>query len=159
MVERDPPLEHGAVICGEADDVTERMNELQEVAGIDHVLCWTRLSGLSDELVTGNMGACATRREDLAADVVAVIREIGGRRPSRVSHSMEPQQRERRNDSRAEVRTSARHRLGSSPLPFAELIRHFITTDGPQIPAVLVAQVGRVRVPGPEFPFADLERP
>ena len=42
MVERDLLLEHGAVICGEADDVTERMNELQEVTGIDHVLCWTR---------------------------------------------------------------------------------------------------------------------
>ena len=28
MVERHPLLEHGAVICGQADYVTERMNEM-----------------------------------------------------------------------------------------------------------------------------------
>ncbi len=55
VVQWDSLLEHGAVICGEADYVTERMHELQSVTGIDHVLCWTRLGGLSDELVTGNM--------------------------------------------------------------------------------------------------------
>ena len=50
-----PLLSHGAVFCGEADHVTERLDELEGITGIDHVLCWTRLGGLSDDLVTAHM--------------------------------------------------------------------------------------------------------
>jgi len=55
VVEWQTLLDHGAVICGEADFVTEQLAELKEVTGIDHLLCWTRLGGLSDELILGHM--------------------------------------------------------------------------------------------------------
>lgn len=55
VVEWETLLDHGAVFCGETDFVTERLSELESITGIDHVLCWTRLGGLSDELVTGHM--------------------------------------------------------------------------------------------------------
>jgi natural product biosynthesis luciferase-like monooxygenase protein len=55
VVEWDQLLSHGAVVCGEADYVTERVAEIRDEVGIDHLLCWTRLGGLSDDLVTANM--------------------------------------------------------------------------------------------------------
>jgi natural product biosynthesis luciferase-like monooxygenase protein len=48
-------VSHGAVFCGEVDHVTARLSELEEITGIDHVLCWTRLGGLADDLVTAHM--------------------------------------------------------------------------------------------------------
>jgi natural product biosynthesis luciferase-like monooxygenase protein len=48
-------LDHGAVFCGEADFVTEKLAELEQVTGIDHVLGWTRLGGLSEDLITAHM--------------------------------------------------------------------------------------------------------
>jgi hypothetical protein len=55
VVEWDTLLSHGAVICGEQDYVTEKLHEMQEITGIDHLLGWTRLGGLSDDLVTAHM--------------------------------------------------------------------------------------------------------
>jgi natural product biosynthesis luciferase-like monooxygenase protein len=55
VVEWGTLLSHGAVICGEADFVTEKLHELKEVTGIDHLLGWTRLGGLADDLVAGHM--------------------------------------------------------------------------------------------------------
>jgi natural product biosynthesis luciferase-like monooxygenase protein len=55
VVEWDQLLSHGAVVCGETDYVTERVAEIRDVIGIDQLLCWTRLGGLSDELVTAHM--------------------------------------------------------------------------------------------------------
>ena len=54
-VEWDQLVEHGAVICGETDYVNERLAELKEVTGIDHLLGWTRLGGISEEHMTGHM--------------------------------------------------------------------------------------------------------
>ncbi|MCP4037568.1 MAG: LLM class flavin-dependent oxidoreductase [bacterium] len=54
-VEWSTLLEHGAVICGETSYVTEQLRELKETTGIDHLLGWTRLGGLADELVTSHM--------------------------------------------------------------------------------------------------------
>ncbi|MBW1844821.1 MAG: LLM class flavin-dependent oxidoreductase [Deltaproteobacteria bacterium] len=55
VVQWDQLLEHGAVICGETDYVTDRIAELKELTGIDHFLGWTRLGGISDELMLGHM--------------------------------------------------------------------------------------------------------
>jgi natural product biosynthesis luciferase-like monooxygenase protein len=55
VVEWEQLLEHGAVVCGEADYVTERVAEIRDVIGIDHFLCWTRLGGLARERVTAHM--------------------------------------------------------------------------------------------------------
>jgi natural product biosynthesis luciferase-like monooxygenase protein len=55
VVEWDTLLTHGAVICGETDFVSEKLAELKELTGIDHLLGWTRLGGISDELVQGHM--------------------------------------------------------------------------------------------------------
>jgi natural product biosynthesis luciferase-like monooxygenase protein len=55
VVEWDQLLEHGAVICGEADYVAERVTALRDQVGINHLLCWTRLGGLPAECVRGHM--------------------------------------------------------------------------------------------------------
>ena len=55
VVEWEPLIEHGAVICGETPYVIERLQEMKEMTGIDHLLGWTRLGGLSDDLVTSHM--------------------------------------------------------------------------------------------------------
>ncbi|MBW2390664.1 MAG: LLM class flavin-dependent oxidoreductase [Deltaproteobacteria bacterium] len=55
VVEWDTLLSHGAVICGEQDYVTEKLHEMQEITGIDHLLGWTRLGGLADDLVIAHM--------------------------------------------------------------------------------------------------------
>jgi natural product biosynthesis luciferase-like monooxygenase protein len=55
VVEWDQLVDHGAVICGEPDYVGERIAELRDVVGIDHLLCWTRLGGLPTEKVMGHM--------------------------------------------------------------------------------------------------------
>ena len=55
VVEWEQLLEHGAVICGEPDYVGERVAELRDLFGITHLLCWTRLGGLSTAKVTGHM--------------------------------------------------------------------------------------------------------
>lgn len=55
VVEWDQLLEHGAVICGEPDHVAERIAELRDVVGVDHLLCWTRLGGLAPSKVTHHM--------------------------------------------------------------------------------------------------------
>ncbi|MBW2372579.1 MAG: LLM class flavin-dependent oxidoreductase [Deltaproteobacteria bacterium] len=55
VVEWDTLLDHGAVFCGEADFVTGKLAELKEITGVDHVLGWTRLGGLSDQLITAHM--------------------------------------------------------------------------------------------------------
>ncbi|MEE3328503.1 MAG: LLM class flavin-dependent oxidoreductase [Myxococcota bacterium] len=55
VVEWETLVDHGAVICGETDYVTECLAELQEVTGIDHLLSWTRLGGLRDDLVFSHM--------------------------------------------------------------------------------------------------------
>ncbi len=55
VIEWDTLVEHGAVICGDADYVTERIAELEEQFGLTHFLCWTRLGGLAPELVTAHM--------------------------------------------------------------------------------------------------------
>ena len=55
VVEWDQLLEHGAVVCGEADFVAERIHEIREKIGITHFLCWTRLGGLPSEWVRGHM--------------------------------------------------------------------------------------------------------
>ncbi|MFP6639671.1 MAG: hypothetical protein VCC04_05465 [Myxococcota bacterium] len=39
----------------ETDFVTERLAELQQITGIDHLLSWTRLGGLQDDLVLSHM--------------------------------------------------------------------------------------------------------
>lgn len=54
-VEWETLVDHGAVICGEADFVTERLAELQEITGVDHLLSWTRLGGMENELVLSHM--------------------------------------------------------------------------------------------------------
>lgn len=54
-VEWDQLLAHGAVICGEPDYVAERVAELREVVGVDHLLCWTRLGGLAPAKVARHM--------------------------------------------------------------------------------------------------------
>ncbi|MCP4035966.1 MAG: LLM class flavin-dependent oxidoreductase [bacterium] len=55
VVEWETLLDHGAVVCGEPSYVTERLAEMKETMGIDHLLGWTRLGGLADELVTSHM--------------------------------------------------------------------------------------------------------
>lgn len=55
VVEWQTLLDHGAVFCGEADFVTEKLAELEHVTGIDHVLGWTRLGGLAEDLITAHM--------------------------------------------------------------------------------------------------------
>ena len=55
VVEWEQLLEHGAVICGDADYVGERVAELHDAFGITHLLCWTRLGGLATEKVTAHM--------------------------------------------------------------------------------------------------------
>ena len=54
-VEWDQLLEHGAVVCGEADFVTERIAQIRDVIGVDHFLSWTRLGGLPRDEVIGHM--------------------------------------------------------------------------------------------------------
>lgn len=56
VVEWDTLLEQGAVICGDAEYVTEQLREIRDNVGIDHLLCWTRLGGLSTEKVMAHMG-------------------------------------------------------------------------------------------------------
>jgi natural product biosynthesis luciferase-like monooxygenase protein len=55
VVKWETLLDPGAVFCGEADYVTEKLAELERVTGIDHVLGWTRLGGLDEDLITGHM--------------------------------------------------------------------------------------------------------
>ena len=55
VVEWQTLLDHGAVFCGETEFVTEKLAELERVTGIDHVLGWTRLGGLAEDLITGHM--------------------------------------------------------------------------------------------------------
>ena len=55
VVEWDQLLEHGAVICGDADYVGERISEIRDAFGITHLLCWTRLGGMSASSVTKHM--------------------------------------------------------------------------------------------------------
>ncbi len=55
QVQWDQLLDHGAVICGEPEYVAERVRDLRENAGVDHLLCWTRLGGLANEKVLGHM--------------------------------------------------------------------------------------------------------
>ena len=54
--EGDEVLGHGAVVCGEADVVAERIAEIRDVIGVDHFLSWTRLGGLPRDEVIGHMG-------------------------------------------------------------------------------------------------------
>ena len=62
-----PARLQSSVFCGETDYVTERLSELESITGIDHVLCWTRLGGLADDLVTGHM-------ERMRDDVMPALR-------------------------------------------------------------------------------------
>jgi len=55
MVAWEDLLAHGAVICGEPDHVAERIAELRDVVGVDHLLCWTRLGGLEPGRVAHHM--------------------------------------------------------------------------------------------------------
>ena len=55
QVEWEQLVEHGAVICGEADYVAERVRQARDEVGIDHFLCWTRLGGLPTDKVRGHM--------------------------------------------------------------------------------------------------------
>lgn len=55
VVQWEQLLEHGAVICGDSDYVGERITEIQQAFGIDHLLCWTRLGGLAPHKVTAHM--------------------------------------------------------------------------------------------------------
>ncbi|MBW2279997.1 MAG: LLM class flavin-dependent oxidoreductase [Deltaproteobacteria bacterium] len=55
VVEWEQLVSHGAVICGEPDYVTERIAEIKEQIGVDHLLGWTRLGGMSDDLVSSHM--------------------------------------------------------------------------------------------------------
>ncbi len=55
VVEWDTLLDHGAVFCGESEFVAERIQEIRDVTGVDHILGWTRLGGMDDELVTAHM--------------------------------------------------------------------------------------------------------
>ena len=54
-VEWNTLLEHGAVVCGEADYVGERIAKIRDEIGIDHFLCWTRLGGMPEDKVMGHM--------------------------------------------------------------------------------------------------------
>ena len=54
-VEWDELLGHGTVICGETDFVTERVEEIRDVVGIDHMLSWTRVGGLAEDKVLGHV--------------------------------------------------------------------------------------------------------
>jgi alkanesulfonate monooxygenase SsuD/methylene tetrahydromethanopterin reductase-like flavin-dependent oxidoreductase (luciferase family) len=55
VVEWQTLLDHGAVFCGEADHVTEKLADLEAVTGVDHVLGWTRLGGLAEDSITAHM--------------------------------------------------------------------------------------------------------
>jgi len=55
VVEWQTLLDHGAVFCGDSDHVIEKLSELKEEMGIDHLLGWTRLGGLAEDLITGHM--------------------------------------------------------------------------------------------------------
>jgi alkanesulfonate monooxygenase SsuD/methylene tetrahydromethanopterin reductase-like flavin-dependent oxidoreductase (luciferase family) len=55
IVEWDMLLEAGAVICGDADFVCEKIDEVKREHGIGHFLMWTRLGGLRTELVMAHM--------------------------------------------------------------------------------------------------------
>lgn len=55
VVEWEQLLEHGAVVCGEPDFVAERIREIRDGIGIDHLLCWTRLGGLAEDKVAAHM--------------------------------------------------------------------------------------------------------
>ncbi len=48
-------LEREAVICGDPDYVTERLDKYQEVYGFTDLLCWTRLGGLDHRKVLHSM--------------------------------------------------------------------------------------------------------
>ena len=48
-------LEREAVICGDADYVTERLLKYQETYGFTDLLCWTRLGGLDHRKVLQSM--------------------------------------------------------------------------------------------------------
>ena len=65
-------LEHGTVVCGEPDFVEDRIREIRDVIGIDHLLCWTRLGGLAEEKV-------AARTELMRDEVMPALRQA--RRP------------------------------------------------------------------------------
>ncbi len=54
-VEWEQLVERGTVICGETDYVTERLSELEEATGIDHLLDWTRLGCMAEEFMKGHM--------------------------------------------------------------------------------------------------------
>lgn len=55
VVEWEMLLEAGAVICGDADFVCEKIDEVKREHGIGHFLMWTRLGGLQTELVMAHM--------------------------------------------------------------------------------------------------------
>ena len=55
VIEWETLVNAGAVICGDADYVSEKINEVEENHGINHFLCWTRLGGLRTELVLAHM--------------------------------------------------------------------------------------------------------
>jgi natural product biosynthesis luciferase-like monooxygenase protein len=61
VVEWDQLLSHGAVVCGEADYVAERIAEIRDVVGVDHLLCWTRLGGLPTDKVMEHMALMRDR--------------------------------------------------------------------------------------------------
>jgi natural product biosynthesis luciferase-like monooxygenase protein len=51
----DELLASGTVICGDTDHVTESLRDIGETAGVDHILSWTRVGGLAEDLVQGHM--------------------------------------------------------------------------------------------------------
>jgi len=55
VLDWDQLLATGAVICGEADYVTERLAEIRDSIGVTTMLCWTRMGGLPRELVMAHM--------------------------------------------------------------------------------------------------------
>jgi natural product biosynthesis luciferase-like monooxygenase protein len=54
-VEWDQLLESGALICGNPDVCIKQIKELQRKHGFNHLLCWTRLAGLSHSNVLESM--------------------------------------------------------------------------------------------------------
>ncbi|HJO25154.1 MAG: hypothetical protein QF890_17245 [Myxococcota bacterium] len=55
MLEGEQFLAVGAVICGEADYVTERVAEIRDKIGVATLLCWTRMGGLPTERALAHM--------------------------------------------------------------------------------------------------------
>ncbi|MBV1960568.1 MAG: LLM class flavin-dependent oxidoreductase [Immundisolibacteraceae bacterium] len=54
-IEWDQLLAHGAVLCGDPDYMVEQMQTLKQNYGVNHVLGWTRVGGISADLVASHM--------------------------------------------------------------------------------------------------------